>query len=77
MDWETMMDGQVFITDLGENQLSVVNEQETVLGRYAVWSPVKGQKGHQIVEVSEALDYLLEKYHIPQDKVCVLLKESV
>lgn len=70
--WEDLMQGKVFITDLGENQVSVVNQQETVIGRYAVWSPVTNSTGHQIVEVDEDLDMLMSKYKIPEERVCRL-----
>lgn len=70
--WEDLMQGKVFITDLGENQISVVNQQETVIGRYAVWSPVTNSTGHQIVEVDEDLDMLMSKYKIPEEMVCRL-----
>ncbi len=62
--WEELMAGQTFITDLGVERASV--------GRYAVWSPLQGGQGHAVVEVGQELDELMSRYRIPQDRVCVL-----
>ena len=76
-NWNEIMKNEVFITDLGENKTSVINGKEVVVGRYAVWSPVSNGEGHQVIEVGEDLEFLMEKYNISQDKVCKLLtKES-
>lgn len=70
--WEELMQGQVFLTDLGSNQTSVINGEECVVGRYAVWSPVKNGTGHKVVEVSEELEPLVTKYKIPEERVLML-----
>ena len=49
--WEAMMGGKTFITDLGEERHAEINGVDTVVGRYAVWSPIRNASRHQIVEV--------------------------
>lgn len=71
-EWEKLMGNRAFITDLGENQHSVVGEQEMEIGRYAVWSPLTNSKNHQVVEVGENLEYLRKKYRIPEERICRL-----
>lgn len=71
-EWSELMKDKTFITDLGENQLSVVEEKEVTVGRYAVWSPLKGSKNHQVIEVGEELETLMQKYNIPEERVCRL-----
>lgn len=71
-EWEKLMKDKVFITDLGESGSSVIGNQETVVGRYAVWSPLTNSKNHQVIEVGENLEYLRKKYRIPEDRVCRL-----
>lgn len=73
-DWNDMMGAKVFITDLGCAQEAEVSGQKTILGRYAVWSPMQGAKGHAIVEVGDDLTCLMERYHVPADRVCVLTR---
>lgn len=70
--WEELMENKAFITDLGENQCSVIEKQEMIVGRYAVWSPLRNSKNHQVIEVGENLEYLRKKYQIPEDRVCRL-----
>lgn len=38
--WEAMMGGKTFITDLGEERHAEINGVDTVVGRYAVWSQI-------------------------------------
>lgn len=71
-EWEKLMKDKAFITDLGENRDPLTESQETVVGRYAVWSPLTNSKNHQVIEVGENLEYLRKKYHIPEDRVCRL-----
>ena len=49
--WEAMMGGKTFITDLGEERHAEINGVDTVVGRYAVWFPIRNASRHQIVEV--------------------------
>lgn len=73
MNWEEMFSGKCFISDLGEEQLIRNGEDaEITLGRYAAWAPFPEGKNHQIVEVGNDLEELMKKYHIPQDRVCIL-----
>lgn len=71
-EWEKLMKNKVFITDLGESQNAIIKEQQVKVGRYAVWSPIANSKNHQVIEVSETLEYLQQKYHIPEDRICRL-----
>lgn len=71
-EWEKLMENKAFITDVGESRSSVVENQETIVGRYAVWSPLTNSKNHQVIEVGENLEYLRKKYCIPEERVCRL-----
>lgn len=77
MEWTELMKDKAFITDLGESQTSMVNGEEIVVGRYAVWSPVTNSTGHQVVEVSDSLEALMGKYKVPADRVCFLVQERI
>lgn len=70
--WEEIMGKKAFITDVGENRNAVIEEQDVIVGRYAVWSPITNSKNHQVIEVGENLEYLKNKYHIPEERVCRL-----
>lgn len=63
-DWKELMEGRTFITDLGVPRQAV--------GRYAVWSPLRGAEGHTVVEVGSDLHTLMERYGIPAERVCTL-----
>ena len=71
-EWAQLMKGNCFISDLSANQIVEIDGEMTTLGRYAVWAPMRGGNGHQIVEVGELLEPLMEKYHIPSTRVCKL-----
>lgn len=71
-NWEELFEGKLFITDIGEALHTVVNGKEVSLGRYAVFSPNKGQPGHQAIEVGADVDVLARKYGISADCICVL-----
>lgn len=73
MKLEEMFAGVLFISDLGDKQKVEVDNEEVNMGQYAVWAPIRGTTRHQIVEVSENLHYLMEKYNISDDKVCRLI----
>lgn len=72
MTIQELFKGKVFITDLGAPQLAEKGDEKIEVGRYAVWSPFQDADGHRIVEVSDNLDMLKEKYGINEDRVCVL-----
>lgn len=73
MKLEEMFAGVLFISDLGESQTVQRDEEEITFGQYAVWAPISGTTRHQIVEVSENLNYLMEKYNISKDNICKLV----
>lgn len=73
MKLEEVFAGVLFISDLGEAQTVEIDNKEINMGQYAVWAPISGTTRHQIVEVSENLQYLMEKYNIPNDNVCKLM----
>lgn len=73
MKLEEVFAGVLFISDLGETQTVENDGEEMSVGQYAVWAPIRGTTRHQIIEVSENLDYLMEKYNIPSDNVCTLM----
>lgn len=72
MTIQELFKGKIFITDLGASQLAENGNEKIEVGRYAVWSPLKDADGHRIVEVSDNLDMLKEKYGVNEDRVCVL-----
>lgn len=72
MKLEEVFAGVLFISDLGETQTVQNNGEEISIGQYAVWAPISGTTRHQIVEVSDNLDYLMEKYNISKDNICRL-----
>ena len=67
------MKGRLFITDLGKNQFAEISSETKVVGRYAVWAPIRNSERHQVIEVGERLEDLKEKYRIPADRVCSLI----
>lgn len=72
-DWDRLMEGKVFITDLGADRASPPDDAGERPGRYAVWSPVREGPGHIIVEVGDELTPLTERYGVPADLVCALV----
>ena len=74
MDWNSLMHMNFFITNLG-----VVPENQIVdgvkMGRYAVWAPITNSDRHQIVEVSDNLEALMQKYHVSNDRICTVTHE--
>ncbi len=73
MDWQEAFSGKCFISDLGSEQSVESDSGSTLLSRYAAWAPI-GSKNHRIVEISDDLQTLMEKYAIPQDRVCILIR---
>lgn len=74
MDWNSHMRMKFFITNLG-----TVPENLTVdgvkMGRYAVWAPITNSESHQIVEVGDDLETLVQKYHVTNDRICTVIHE--
>ncbi len=73
MDWQEAFSGKCFISDLGDEQSAENGSNNTQLSRYAAWAPI-GSKNHRIVEISDDLQTLMEKYSVPQDRVCILIR---
>lgn len=71
-DWKELMEGRVFITDLGREGKAQVEGREETLARYAVWSPLRGGEGHTVVEVGGDLETLMKRYEVPSERVCTL-----
>lgn len=71
MNWHDTFSGKIFITDLGSEQAAGADDGKEPVARYAVWSPL-GEKNHQIVEVSDNLDELMEKYRVPETMICTI-----
>ena len=71
-EWTKEFGRQCFITDLGDNPDKTAGEEETPMGRYAVWAPYRER--HRIVEVGSDLDCLRKKYHVPLKRVCTLVR---
>lgn len=73
MKWEELFKNKTFITDLRENQRVEDGEGSvSVVGRYAVWSPMKNSNNHCVIEVGDNLDFLKNKYNISDDRICIL-----
>lgn len=75
MEWEEIFSGKCFITDLGEKQQVEQEGEKIEFGQYAVWAPFEGDSHHKIVEVGEDLQALMSRYHIPPDRVCILIQQ--
>jgi len=71
-EWEKLTKDKVFISDLGESQQVEINGEPTMLGRYAVWAPVPQSSRHQVVEVGDDIDALMQKYHVSEELVLTL-----
>lgn len=71
LDWEKLMKGKCFITDLGSEQTREVEGALTAIGRYAVWSPTKAGT-HRVVEVGNDCGRLQRKYRVKDGLVCRL-----
>lgn len=70
MKLEEFFAGKLFISDLGE--ASADTHSSPPAARYAVWAPVNGIERHQIIEVCDRVEPLMEKYNISAENICVL-----
>ena len=66
-----LFENKIFIMDIGVTQSVTLNGETVEVGRYAVFSPNKNQKGHQVIEVSSDCGYLCDKYHLTMDSMCI------
>lgn len=74
--WQELMNGHVFITDLGQEHICEVEGEKQALGRYAVWSPLHGSESHSIVEIGSDLEGLMKKYKVSLHRVCIAARET-
>ena len=72
-EWNKLMAGRGFLTDLGAARPPAPGSGDPPPGRYAVWSPLRGGEGHTIVEVGDNLAALMERYQISPELVCTLV----
>ena len=74
MTLEELTQGKVFISDISTENTTTINGNKVIIGRYAVWSPLKDKPGHMIIEVGNDLAQLQQKYNISDRLVFKFLK---
>lgn len=74
MTLEELTQGKVFISDISTENTTTINGNKVIIGRYAVWSPLKDKPGHMIIEVGNDLTHLQQKYNISDNLVFKFLK---
>lgn len=74
MTLEELTQGKVFISDISTKNTTTINGNKVIIGRYAVWSPLKDKPGHMIIEVGNDLAQLQQKYNISDSLVFKFLK---
>lgn len=74
MTLEELTQGKVFISDISTENTTTINGNKVIIGRYAVWSPLKDKPGHMIIEVGSDLAQLQQKYNISDSLVFKFLK---
>lgn len=74
MTLEELTQGKVFISDISTENTTTINGNKVIIGRYAVWSPLKDKPGHMIIEVGNDLAQLQQKYNISDGLVFKFLK---
>lgn len=74
--WKDLFEGKVFITDLGVAQTAEIDGETVEVGQYAVFSPNKGQDGHQIIEVGCNIEALCQKYKVSSEYICMIAQEE-
>ena len=74
MTLEELTQGKVFISDISTDNTTTINGNKVIIGRYAVWSPLKDKPGHMIIEVGNDLAQLQQKYNISDSLVFKFLK---
>lgn len=65
----TLSNGELFISDLGDDRSIAVDGTPGVLGRYAVIKNVPEKGQYQVMEVGSDLQRLLEKYGLQKSSV--------
>lgn len=61
--WEELTNGKTIITDLGKR----AEGNEGTVKKYAVWKPYNDK--HAIVEASDDLTYLVNKYQVKPENI--------
>lgn len=74
MTLEELTQGKVFISDISTENTTTINGNKVIIGRYAVWSPLKDKPRHMIIEVGNDLAQLQQKYNISDSLVFKFLK---
>ena len=74
MTLEELTQGKVFISDISTENTTTINGNKVIIGRYAVWSPLKDKPGHMIIEVGNDLAKQKKKYNISDSLVFKFLK---
>lgn len=74
MTLEELTQGKVFISDISTENTTTINGNKVIIGRYAVWSPLKDKPGHMIIDVGNDLAQLQQKYNISDSLVFKFLK---
>ena len=74
MTLEELTQGKVFISDISTENTTTINGNKVIIGRYAVWSPLRDKPGHMIIEVGNDLAQLQQKYNISDSLVFKFLK---
>ena len=69
MRWQELVKQKSFITVLCDVD---IEQEESPICRYAVWTPGNDMMGHRIAEVGNNLQLLKEKYGIADDQVLEL-----
>lgn len=72
MQLDELFKDKFFITDLLAEPEYEQNGETRILGRYAVWAPTISGERHSIVEVGTDIAYLMNKYNIGEDSICLL-----
>lgn len=62
-------EGELFISDLGDREYAIYKEKYADLKRYAVIQCKSAMTQLQLLEVSDDLNYLMEKYHIERNRI--------
>lgn len=71
-----LFENQFSLMDISVTQTTAVKDKTVEVGRYAAFSPNKDQKGHQVVEVSNDVQYLCKKYNVTAENICMLKEEG-
>lgn len=71
-DMMQLQEDECFISDLGENKEIQIEDENVVMGRYAVIKNHEGQL--QMLEVGSNLERLMEKYHVAPGRIGMVVR---